>query len=73
MRAAQAVLQATDASPSTAATNLLLGSKTSLLVGTGAEYVLHHNVSFSVDLESYGKISDQVKGNTLAVGTRFMF
>ena len=63
----------TDASPSTAATNLLLGSKTSLLVGTGAEYVLNHNVSFSVELESYGKISNQVKGNSLTVGTRFTF
>ena len=63
----------TDASPSTAATNLLLGSKTSLLVGTGAEYVLNHNVSFSVELESYGKISNQVKGNTLTIGSRFMF
>ena len=62
----------TDASPSTAATNLLLGSKTSLLVGTGAEYVLNHNVSFLVELESYGKISNQVKGNSLTVGTRFM-
>ena len=63
----------TEASPSTAATNLLLGSKTSLLVGTGAEYVLNHNVSFSVELESYGKISNQVKGNSLTVGTRFTF
>jgi OmpA-OmpF porin, OOP family len=63
----------TDASPSTAATNLLLGSKTSLLVGTGAEYVLNHNVAFSVELESYGKISNQVKGNSLTVGTRFTF
>lgn len=63
----------TDASPSTAATNLLLGSKTSLLVGTGAEYVLNHNVSFSVEMESYGEISNQVKGNTLTVGTRFTF
>lgn len=63
----------TDASPSTAATNLLLGSKTSLLVGTGAEYVLNHNVSFSVELESYGNISNQVKGNSLTVGTRFTF
>ena len=63
----------TDASPSTAATNLLLGSKTSLLVGTGAEYVLDHNVSSSVELGSYGKISNQVKGNSLTVGTRFTF
>jgi opacity protein-like surface antigen len=63
----------TDTGPSTAATNSLLGNKTSLLVGTGAEYVLNHNVSFSVELDSYGKISEQVKGNTLTLGTRFTF
>jgi hypothetical protein len=62
-----------DASPVSAATQLLLGRKTSLLVGTGAEYVLNHQVSFSVELESYGKLSDQVKGNTLTLGTRFTF
>lgn len=63
----------TDASPSSAATDLLLGSKTSLLVGTGAEYVLNHNVSFLVELESYGKISNHVKGSSLTVGTRLTF
>ena len=63
----------TDTSPSTASTSKLLGSMTSLLIGTGAEYVLNQNVSFSVELESYGKISNQVKGNALAVGTRFTF
>ena len=63
----------TDVSPSTVATNPLLGSKTSLLIGTGAEYVLNRNVSFSLELESYGKISRQVKGNTLTIGTRFTF
>ena len=63
----------TDASPSTAATQSLLGSNTSLLVGTGAEYVLNRSVSFSVELESYGKLSEQVKGNSLTLGTRFTF
>jgi len=63
----------TDASPATAANNLLLGSKTSPLVGIGGEYVLNHNVSFMVELESYGKISQQVKGNALTVGARFTF
>ena len=56
-----------------AATNLLLGSKTWLLVGTGAKFDLRHNVSFSLKLESYGKISYQVKGNSLTVGTRLTF
>jgi opacity protein-like surface antigen len=63
----------TDVSLATATTHSLLGSKTSLLVGTGVEYVLNRHVSFSVELESYGKISEQVKGNTLTVGTRFTF
>jgi opacity protein-like surface antigen len=63
----------TDASPTTAATASLLGSNTSLLVGSGAEYAVSPNVSFSVNLESYGKISEQVKGNTLTLGTRFTF
>jgi opacity protein-like surface antigen len=63
----------TDASPSTPATHALLGSRTSLLIGTGAEYVLNRNVSFSVELESYGKLSGQVKGDTLTLGTRFTF
>ena len=38
-----------------------------------AEFVLDHNVALSIELESYGKISRQVKGNTLTVGTRFTF
>jgi OmpA-OmpF porin, OOP family len=63
----------TDASPATPATSSLLGSKTSLLIGTGAEYVINHHLALSVELESYGKISQQVKGNTLTVGTRFTF
>lgn len=63
----------TDASPATATTQSLRGSNTSLLVGTGAEYVLNHNVALSVELESYGKLSKQVKGNTLTFGTRFTF
>ncbi len=63
----------TDASPATPATSSLVGHKTSLLIGTGVEYVVNHNVALSVELESYGKISQQVKGNTLTVGTRFTF
>ena len=63
----------TGVSPSTAATQPLLGSKTSLLVGTGVDYVMNPHVLLSLELESYGKISDQVKGNTLTLGTRFTF
>ncbi len=63
----------TDASPSTASTNKLFGDQTSLLIGTGADCVLNQNVLISVELESNGKFSSQVKGNTLTVGTRFTF
>jgi OmpA-OmpF porin, OOP family len=63
----------TAASPSTADAGLLLGSKTSVLIGTGAEVVLNPQVAFTVGLDSYGKLSDRVKGNALTVGTRFMF
>ncbi len=61
------------ARPSSAATDALLGHKTSLMFGTGAEYVLDHHVAFSIELDSYGKISDRVKGNTLTLGTRITF
>jgi opacity protein-like surface antigen len=61
------------ASPATAATNLLVGSRTSLLIGTGAEYVLNRQLSFSAELESYGKLSAQVKGNALTLGARYTF
>lgn len=63
----------TSARPSSATTATLLGNTTSLLFGTSAEYVLDHNVAFLIELESYGRISNQVKGNTLTVGTRLTF
>ena len=63
----------TEASPASAATQALLGSRTSLLVATGAEYVLNRHVAFLVEMESYGKLSSQVKGNVLGIGTRFTF
>lgn len=60
-------------SPSTADSDTLLGSKTSLLIGTGAEYVFDDRLAFTVELESYGKISNHLKGNTLTFGSRIMF
>lgn len=60
-------------SPPTADGDTLLGSKTSLLVGTGAEYVFNDRLAFTVELESYGRISEQVKGNTLTFGSRIVF
>ncbi len=51
----------------------LLGSRTSPLIGTGAEYVLNRKVLLSVDLESYGKLSERVKGNALTLGARYTF
>ena len=61
------------ASPATAATNQLLGSKTSLLVGSGVDYVFNHQLAMSLELESYGYISPQVKGNLITMGLRFTF
>jgi len=63
----------TSAGPASAATNALLGSRTSPLIGTGAEYVLDPHVAFLVELESYGKLSRQVKGNALSFGARYTF
>jgi OOP family OmpA-OmpF porin len=61
------------ANPATAASNKLLGSKTSLLVGSGVEYVVNRQASLSLELESYGNISPQVKGNLITLGVRFTF
>jgi hypothetical protein len=44
-----------------------------MLVGTGVEYLLNDKLSFSIELESYGKISSQVKGNSFTLGSRFTF
>ena len=63
----------TSVDPSTAASDGLVGSKTSLLFGTGAEYVFDDRLSFSIELESYGRISDRVKGSALMLGTRINF
>lgn len=72
-KAGVSVGRVTSARPPSATTDTLLGHKTSLLFGTGAEYVLNHDVAFSIELESYGKLSDRVKGNTLTAGTRLTF
>jgi hypothetical protein len=61
------------ASPGSAATSALLGSQTSLMVGSGVDYMLNRNLTFSVELESYGKISHQVKAQALTLVTRFSF
>jgi hypothetical protein len=63
----------TAAHPATATNAALLGSRTSPLVGTGAEYVLNRQVAFAVDLDSYGKLSRQVKGSALNFGARVLF
>jgi hypothetical protein len=59
--------------PVNAATSQLLGSKTSLLVGSGVEYVFNNHLAMSLELESYGHLSPQVRGNLITLGTRFTF
>jgi OmpA-OmpF porin, OOP family len=62
----------TDADPSTTAGSLQ-GRKTSLMGGTGAEFILNRNVLFAVELESYGRIAAKVNGHTMTIGTRYTF
>lgn len=63
----------TDASPANTTTDALRGSQTSLLVGSGVEYRLNDKLTLSIELESYGQLSRQVKGSTLTFGSRIDF
>jgi hypothetical protein len=62
-----------DASPATDATPARLGHRTALLIGTGVAWVLSHDVSLCVELDSYGKMSPTVKANSLTVGAQFRY
>jgi len=48
-----------------------IGSKTSLLFGLGAEYRPKPNVALTVNVDSYGKLSNTVKASALVVGVHF--
>ena len=49
----------------------LMGSKTSVLFGVGAEYRLKPNVALTVNYDSYGKLSNSVTASALVFGLHF--
>ena len=51
----------------------LMGSSRSLLFGVGAEYKPMPNVALTVNYDSYGKLSNNVKANSLVFGAHFWF
>jgi opacity protein-like surface antigen len=55
------------------ASDQLTGSKTSLLVGLGADFKLTPNVTLTADYDHYGKVSNNVKANTLMFGAKVSF
>ncbi len=55
------------------ASDQLTGSKTSLLVGLGADFKLTPNVTLTADYDHYGKLSNNVKANTLMFGAKVSF
>ena len=48
-----------------------IGSKTSVLFGLGAEYRPKPNVALTVNYDSYGKLSNNVKASGLVFGLHF--
>ena len=53
------------------ASDNLMGSKTSVLFGVGAEYRPKPNVAITVNYDNYGKLSTNVKASALVVGLHF--
>jgi len=53
------------------ASDNLMGSKTSVLFGVGAEYRPKPNVALTVNYDSFGKLSNNVKASALVVGLHF--
>ena len=51
--------------------NNLMGSKNSVLLGLGAEYRPRPNIALTVNYDSYGKLSNNVKANALLFGLHF--
>lgn len=49
----------------------LMGSKTSVLFGVGAEYRPKPNLALTVNYDSYGKLSNNVKASALVFGLHF--
>jgi OOP family OmpA-OmpF porin len=55
------------------ASDQLTGRKTSLLVGVGADFQLAPNITLTADYDHYGKLSNNVKANTLMFGAKLSF
>ena len=53
------------------ASDNLMGSKNSVLVGLGAEYRPRLNIALTINYDSYGKLSNNVKANALLFGLHF--
>jgi OOP family OmpA-OmpF porin len=51
----------------------LIGSRTSAVLGVGAEYRLNRDVAFTVDLDTFGKVSKRVAASALTAGVRLSF
>ena len=51
--------------------NKLMGSKTSVLFGLGAEYRPMPNIALTINYDSYGKLTNNVKANALVFGLHF--
>ena len=55
------------------ASDNLMGSKTSVLFGLGVQYRPKSNVALTLNYDSYGKLSNNVKANALLFGLHFTF
>lgn len=50
-----------------------IGTKRSFMLGLGAEYRMSRDIALTVDLDSYGKLSDKVYGSALLLGVKYSF
>ena len=49
------------------------GHKASLMLGVGAEYKVNRNIALTLDLDGYGKVSEEVKASAATLGMRYSF
>jgi OOP family OmpA-OmpF porin len=49
----------------------LMGGKTSVLFGVGAEYRPQPNVALTINVDSYGKLSNKVRASAVVFGLHF--
>lgn len=49
------------------------GHKASPLLGVGTEYKLNRNVALTLNLDGYGKVSENVKASAATLGMRYSF